>query len=72
MPRPIDHIDIDDIKALTAHQRGKEAVQPVEIGHHQEHLAPESLQPAAGVAGTVFQDRIADGIGRTRRDRGHA
>ena len=41
-------------------------MQPVEIGHHQKHLAAKRLQAAAGVAGAVLQDRVAHGIGDAR------
>jgi len=38
-------------------------MQPVEIRHHQEHLAPECLQTAPGVAGAIAQDCVAHAIG---------
>ena len=43
-------------------------MQPVEIRHHQKHLAPERLQAAAGVAGAVAQDGVAHAVGDARLD----
>src|SRR5882757_3748619 len=66
MARAVDHIDIADRKTLTADQRRQETMQPVEIGHRQEQFARECLQPTAGVAGAVAQDRIAHAVGDPR------
>src|SRR5260370_1589605 len=68
MARPVDDVDIGDFVALTAHQRRQKTMQPVKIRHHQEHLAPERLQAAAGVARAVLQDRAAHAIGDARLD----
>src|SRR5581483_10603288 len=38
----------------------------VEIGHHQKYFAAERFEAAAGVAGAVLQDRLADRIGDAR------
>src|ERR1700681_664007 len=43
-------------------------MQPVEVRHHQEYLAPECLQAAAGIAGAIAQDPVAHAIGDTRLD----
>src|SRR5262245_39343325 len=53
--RPVDHVDIADLKAFAADQRRQEAVQSVEIGERQEEVAAERLQAAAGIAGAVAQ-----------------
>src|SRR5882724_11210784 len=66
MARAVDDIDIGDLKSLASHQRRQEAMQPVEIGHRQEQFARKCLQPAAGVAGTVAQDRITYRVGDPR------
>src|SRR3978361_1776158 len=68
MAQPIDYIDIGDLVALAAHQRRQKPVQPIEIWHHQKHLAPERLQSAAGVAGAIAQDRVAHAIGNAGLD----
>ena len=66
MSRTVDHIDINDVISLAAHQRRQETMQAVEIRQRQKHLAPESFQTATGVAGAVMQDRVAHGIGDAR------
>jgi hypothetical protein len=63
MARAVDHVDIGDLKTFAPHQRRQESMQAIEIRHREEYLARESLQPAAGVAGAVAQDRIAHAIG---------
>src|ERR1700757_3052266 len=65
-PGAVDHVDIGDVKTLAPHQGRKKTVQSVEIGQHQEHIAPERLQAAAGIAGAVMQDGAADGVRRAR------
>src|ERR1700674_2060608 len=66
MPRPVDYVDIGDLIAFAAYQRRQEAMKTVEIGHRQEHFAPERFQAAAGIAGTIAQDRLACRIGDAR------
>src|SRR5258706_15934007 len=68
MARPIDDVDIGDLVALPSYQRRQKTMQPVEVRHRQEHLAPECLQAAAGVAGAIAQDRVAHAIGNARLD----
>ena len=41
-------------------------MQPVEIRHGQIDIARKRLQPAAGIAGAVAQDRVAHGVGDPR------
>jgi hypothetical protein len=41
-------------------------MQPVEIGHHQEDVAAERLQSAAGVARAVLEDGTTDLVGDAR------
>ena len=41
-------------------------MQAVEIGQRQEQVAVERLEPAAGVAGAVAQDRAAHAVGDPR------
>src|SRR5262245_37596009 len=62
----VDYLDIGDLIPFAAHQRRQEAVQAVEIGHRQKHLARKRLEPAAGVAGAVVQDGAADLVGDAR------
>src|SRR5436190_4230342 len=66
MARPVDYVAVGDIETFAAHQRRQEAMQPVEIGHRKEDIARERLQPAAGVAGSVAQDRLAYAVGNPR------
>src|ERR1700676_535842 len=66
MPRPVDHVDIGNLIAFAAYQRRQEAMKTVEIGHRQEHFAPERFQAAAGIAGTIAQDRLARRVGDAR------
>src|ERR1700688_1878012 len=68
MARPIDHVDIGDLVSFAAYQRRQKAMKPVEIRHREKHLTPERLQAAAGVAGTIAQDRVAHAIGNARLD----
>src|SRR6267142_424031 len=62
MARAVDNVNIGDVETFAAHQRRQEAMQSVEVRHREEHLARERLQPAAGVAGTVAQDRLAHAV----------
>ena len=64
--RPVLHVDIADLESFAPEQRREEAVQPVEIGHHQECIAQKRFQAAAGVAGAVAQDRAAHAVGDAR------
>ena len=64
--RPVDHIDIADVAALAANQRRQEAMQPVEIRQRQANIARKRLEPAAGVARAVAQDRAAHRVGEAR------
>ena len=66
LARPVDHIDIADVAAFAPDQRRQEAVQAVEIGQRQPNIARERLQPAAGVARAVAEDRAAHGVGEAR------
>src|ERR1700692_1937498 len=68
MAWPIDYVDIGDLVTLPAHYRRQKAMQPIEIRQHQENLAPERLQAAAGVAGTVVQNAAAYAVGDLRLD----
>src|SRR6266478_2909803 len=43
-------------------------MQPIEVRQHQEHLAPERLQAAAGIAGAIAQDSVAHTVGDARLD----
>src|SRR3954470_13828285 len=63
MAGPVDDVDIGDVVSLAPHQRRQKAVQPVEIGHCQKHLAPERLEAAAGIAGPIAEHRVAHAIG---------
>src|SRR5262249_53738567 len=65
-PRPVDYIDVDDLKALPSHKSGKKAMQPVKVGHHQKYLPPERLQSAARITRPIFQDRATDRVRRPR------
>src|ERR1700687_3737985 len=64
--RPIDDVDIADVKAFAPDQRRQKAMQPVEIRQLKDQVAPKSLQPASGVARTVFQNRAAHAVGDAR------
>ena len=55
-----------DLVALAQHQRRQEAVDVIEVGQAQEGLAPERLQPAAGVGRRVVQQRLAHAVGEAR------
>src|SRR6266699_3585270 len=64
--RTIDDFHVRDFIAVAPDERRQEAMQGVEIGQRQERVAPERLEPAAGVAGSVAQDRAAHGVGGAR------
>src|SRR5271154_2707326 len=66
MARPIDHVDIADVKAFAADQRREKAVQRVEIWQRQEQIAPECLEAAASIARAVLEDCAPHGIGDAR------
>src|SRR5216684_1366266 len=62
LARPVDHVDIPDIFALAARQRRQKPMQPIEDRQCQSDVARKCLQPAAGVARAVAQDRAADRV----------
>src|SRR5689334_6842376 len=61
--RTVDHLDVGDLIAVTSDERGQKAMQAVEIRQRQERVAPERLEAAAGIAGSVTQDRAAHSVG---------
>src|ERR1700726_3717000 len=64
--RTVDHLDVSDFIAIAPDERRQKTMHAVEIGERQEGLAPERLEAAARVAGSVAQDRAAHGVGDAR------
>src|SRR5215831_15465040 len=62
----VDHVDIDHVEAVAPHQRRQETMQPVEIRQREKQVAAKRLEPAAGVARAVAQDRAAHAVGDAR------
>src|SRR3569833_994380 len=58
--RTIDDVDIGDVISLPAYQSRQEPMQAIEIRHHQDNFSAEGLEAAAGVAGAIVEDRIAN------------
>ena len=57
---------IGDAPAFALRQRDQEAVHVIEIGQAQEHVAMKGFQAAAGVAGAVAQQGIAQAVAQPR------
>ena len=53
--RPVDHIDMANVKTIAPDQRRQKAMQAIEIGQRQEDLAPKRLEAAAGIARAVVE-----------------
>src|SRR5271156_3204352 len=51
--RPVDHVDIADGKTVAADERRQKAMQAVEIGQRQKHLARKGFESTAGIARAV-------------------
>src|ERR1700733_3720770 len=66
MTWPVGHIDISNLIPFATDQCRQEAMQTVEIRERQEHLAPECLETATGIAGAIAQDGVAYPIGNAR------
>src|ERR1043166_2458335 len=64
--RTIDDFHVGDFIAVAPDERRQEAMQGIEIRQGQESVAPECLEPATGVAGSVTQDRAAHAVGDAR------
>src|ERR1043166_10327743 len=60
--RPVDDLDIGDVIAVAFYERGREAMQRVEIRQCEIDLAPECLEAAPGIARIIAQHRCTNGI----------
>ena len=56
-------VEIAVLIPLAQGQGGQIAVHVIEIGQAQKGLAPEHLQPAAGIGGLVLEQAAAHAVG---------
>ena len=56
--RGVGHVDVQRPPAVAGDQRRQVAVHVVEVGQAEKDVAADELQPAAGVAGVVLEQRL--------------